>query len=91
MTSVNLSDIPALSGRYHQRYPKVDLLLTPSPPGSRVLAEAVAVATDILRLIVPAGHRLGSASPPSPPSAGKQRHKHRYPARGLHDRAPGPT
>jgi DNA-binding transcriptional LysR family regulator len=42
MTSVSLIDIPALAGRYHQRYPGVDLLLTPAPGGPHAQAEAVA-------------------------------------------------
>jgi DNA-binding transcriptional LysR family regulator len=43
MTSVNLVDIPALLGRYHQRYPEVDLQLTASPSsGSQTIAEKVA-------------------------------------------------
>jgi len=42
MTSVTLIDVPALIGRYHRRYPDVDLLITPAPGGSQALAAAVA-------------------------------------------------
>lgn len=43
MTSVSLVDVPALLGRYHQRYPQVDLQLTASPSSSsQAIAEGVA-------------------------------------------------
>ena len=42
MTSVSLIDIPALLGRYHRRYPGVDLHLATAPAGSRMLADAIA-------------------------------------------------
>jgi DNA-binding transcriptional LysR family regulator len=42
MTSVGLVDIPALLGRYHRRYPGVDLHLATAPAGSRMLAHAIA-------------------------------------------------
>lgn len=43
MTSVSLVDVPALLGRYHRRYPQVDLQLTASPSsGSQTIAETVA-------------------------------------------------
>lgn len=42
MTSVSLVDIPALLGRYHRRYPGVDLQLATAPAGSRMLAHAIA-------------------------------------------------
>jgi len=42
MASVSLFEIPPLMGRYHQRYPGVDLQLATAYGGSRTLAEAVA-------------------------------------------------
>jgi DNA-binding transcriptional LysR family regulator len=54
MTCVSLVDVPALIGRYHQRYPGVDLLLTPAP------AEAVAVGA----------YDMAFVSLPGPPPAG---------------------
>jgi DNA-binding transcriptional LysR family regulator len=42
MTSVSLVDIPALLGRYHRRYPGVDLHLATAPSGSRMLTDAIA-------------------------------------------------
>lgn len=45
MTSVSLIDIPALMGRFHERYPGIDLRLTAAPGGSSTLAEAVAEGT----------------------------------------------
>lgn len=61
MTSASrLIDIPALIGRYHRRYPGVDLLLTPAPGGSKILAEAVADGASDLAFV----------SLPGPPPAG---------------------
>ena len=42
MTSVSLIDIPALLGRYHRRYPGVDLHLATAPLARRMLADAIA-------------------------------------------------
>jgi DNA-binding transcriptional LysR family regulator len=60
MTSVSLFDIPALMGRYHQRYPGVDLQLTAASGGSRTLAEAVAEGA----------YDMAFASLPDPPPPG---------------------
>jgi DNA-binding transcriptional LysR family regulator len=60
MTSVSLVDVPALIGRYHQRYPGVDLLLTPAPGVPRAQAEAVADGA----------YDMAFVSLPGPPPAG---------------------
>lgn len=60
MTSATLIDIPALIGRYHRRYPGVNLLLTPAPGGSGILAQAVADGASDLAFV----------SLPGPPPAG---------------------
>jgi DNA-binding transcriptional LysR family regulator len=60
MTSVSLIDVPALIGRYHQRYPGVDLQLAAAPSGSRTLVEAVADGA----------YDMAFVSHPDPPPAG---------------------
>src|SRR5580700_8703764 len=40
MTSVSLVDIPALMGRYHARFPGIDLRPAVAPSGSGTLADA---------------------------------------------------
>ncbi|CAG7573082.1 DNA-binding transcriptional LysR family regulator [Barrientosiimonas humi] len=41
MTSVRLLDVPAILGEYHRRHPRVQLLMTAAPTGSRGLVTAL--------------------------------------------------
>ena len=60
MTSVSLVDIPALMGRYHARFPGIDLRLAVAPSGSGTLADAVGEGT----------YDMAFVSLPGPPPAG---------------------